>query len=75
MRGTQAYPPFFWDLALSLQLSPGLSSLEDAMVLFGIDIQRFLLEHLSPWQRDTLHGGNCTTSGHHLIEVETQTGT
>lgn len=72
---TRAYPPFFGDLALSLQLGSGLSSLQDAMVLFGIDIQRFLLKHLSSWQGDTLHGGNCPTSRHHLIEGEPKTGT
>ena len=71
---TQAYPPFFGDLALSLQLRPGLSSLQDAMILFCIDVQRFLLKHLGPWQRNTLHGWNCTTSRHHLIEGETQRG-
>lgn len=65
-----SYPPFLGDLALSLQLGPGLSSLQDAMVLFGIDIQRFLLEHLSPRQGDTLHCGNSTTSRHHLIKRE-----
>ena len=72
---TRAYPPFFGDLALSLQLGSGLSSLQDAMVLFGIDVQRFLLEHLSSRQGDTLHGGNCTTSRHHLIEADTNRGT
>lgn len=38
----KTYPPFFGDLALGLQLGSGLSSLQDAMVLFGVDIQRFL---------------------------------
>lgn len=70
-----SYPPFLGDLALSLQLGPGLSTLQDAVVLFGIDIQRFLLKHLRPRQGDTLHCGNCTTSRHHLTEGETQTGT
>lgn len=70
-----SYPPFLGDLALSLQLGSSLSSLQDAVVLFGIDVERFLLEHLGPRQGDTLHCGNCTTSRHHLIEGETQTGT
>jgi len=69
------YPPFFGDLALSLQLGPGLPSFQDAVVLFGIDIERLFLKHFSPWQGDTLHCGNSATSWHHLIDGETQTGT
>lgn len=64
------YPPFFGDLALSLELGSSLSSLQDAVVLFGIDVQRFLLQHLGPWQGDTLHCRNCTTARHHLREGE-----
>lgn len=69
------YPPFFGDLALGLQFGSGLSSLQDAMVLLGVDIQGLLFEHLSPWQGDTLHCGNSATSRNHLMERETQTGT
>lgn len=42
------------------------------MVLFSVYIQRFLFEHLSPRQRDSLHSGNRTTSGNHLIDEERQ---
>lgn len=63
-------PPLFGDLALSLQLGSSLPPLQDTVVLFGVDVQRFLFEHLSPRQRDSLHSGNCAASGNHLNKTK-----
>lgn len=64
----ELYPPFFRDLSFSLEFSSGLSPLEYAVVLFSVDVQGFFLEHFGSWQGNTLHSGNCTTTGHHLRE-------
>lgn len=68
--GTGTDPPLFGDLALSLQLGSSLPPLQDTVVLFGVDVQRFLFEHLSPRQRDSLHSGNCAASGNHLTKTK-----
>lgn len=68
--GTGTDPPLFGDLALSLQLGSSLPPLQDTVVLFGVDVQRFFFQHLSPRQRDSLHSGNCAASGNHLNKTK-----
>ena len=49
--------PLLRDPALGLQLSPGLPPLEDPVILLGIDVKRFLLQHLGPGDGESLYGG------------------
>lgn len=59
-------PPLFGDFALGLQLGASLPSLQNTVVLFGVDVQRFLFQHLSPRQWDSLHSGNGAAARNHL---------
>jgi len=61
-----AYPALLRDLALRLQLGTSLPALQDAVVLLGVDVQRLLLQHLSPRQWDPLHGGHRPAPRNHL---------
>ena len=56
-RLVQVLLPLLGDPALGLQLRPRLPPLQDPVVLLGVDVERLLLEHLGPGQRDALLDG------------------
>ncbi len=50
-----SYPSLFGDLPFSLELGPGLTTLEDAVVLLGVHVERFFLGGLGGRGRRTLN--------------------
>lgn len=66
--------PLLWYPTFSLQLCSSLSSFQYPVILFGIDIKRFLLQHFWPGQWDSLldirgGAGCCATVGDHHDDI------